>query len=45
MCGGQGDGKGLFCKLTNSAPLQVTSGADAAIKARRLPDGSLPELP
>jgi pectate disaccharide-lyase len=45
MCGGQGDGKGLFCKLTNSGPLQVTSGADAAIKAQRLPDGSLPELP
>jgi hypothetical protein len=45
MCGGQGDGKGMLCSLTNSGTVVVTSSASAAIMAKRKPDGSLPMLP
>lgn len=45
MCGGQGDGKGTFCSLSTGSNLSVSSSAQAAIAAKRNPDGSLPALP
>jgi hypothetical protein len=45
MCGGQDNGQGLLCKLTNSDAVSVTSSAGAAIMAKRNADGSLPALP
>jgi hypothetical protein len=45
MCGGQGDGKGTFCSLSTGSTLSVSSSAQAAISAKRNPDGSLPALP
>jgi hypothetical protein len=45
MCGGQDNGQGLLCKVTNSDAVSVTSSAGAAIMAKRNADGSLPALP
>jgi hypothetical protein len=44
MCGGQGDGKGLLCSLTNSGGTLVTMSASEAIMAKRDKDGKLPPI-
>ena len=44
MCGGRGDGKGIFCSLTSSGSLSTTMSAADAMTAKRDASGNLPPV-